>query len=192
MKGERFAAIMGLLSRLLRGLDITVPGADQELFEGGVGGIKRLAAPDIGFAVEIAVVGFVDALDLFARLADERGEALPVRGEGRAQVGLHQSREFGLLGGIEAGDDGAHGIPLEAEAFAAQSAGSHVFGFLDGPEGGVQHVEEAAGAVKFQERRAEGDEEDIRRRQPVDREVAEGGRGVEEDEIGSASRRERE
>src|SRR6056297_2415593 len=89
MKGRRFAASMGLLRRLgLCRLHVAVPAADQQLLEGGIGGIEGFAAAHIGLAVEIAVIGLVDALHLFAGLTDEGGKTLPVRRERGPEIGL--------------------------------------------------------------------------------------------------------
>src|SRR6056297_2269992 len=85
------------LRSLLRRLHVTVPAANEKLLEGGVGGVERFAAAHIGFTVEIAVIGLVDALHLLTGLADQRGKALTVRRQGGAEIGLHQRGEFGLL-----------------------------------------------------------------------------------------------
>ena len=62
----------------LRGQFVAPPDAQQQRLEGGIGGVEGLAPADVGLAVEIAVIGLVDAVHLFARLPDQRGEILPL------------------------------------------------------------------------------------------------------------------
>ena len=71
---------------------VAAPGGEEELLEGGVGRVEGLAAAGVGLAVEVAVVGLVDAAGLLAGLADERGEVLAEGREGAAEIGLHQRR----------------------------------------------------------------------------------------------------
>src|SRR6056297_2127198 len=90
---------------------VPVPGPDQEPLEARLGLVKGGAPAGIGLAVEVAVIGLVDAGDLFARLPDQRGVILPPWAEARAQVDLHQRRHLGLLGAIVARQHCAHRVP---------------------------------------------------------------------------------
>jgi hypothetical protein len=54
-----------------------MPRPDQKPFEPGIGLVEGGAPAGIGLAVEVAVIGLVDACDLLARLPDQRGEILP-------------------------------------------------------------------------------------------------------------------
>ena len=183
--GHQAVSFSGVgLGRPRRSLElVAAPGGEEQLLEGGVGRVEGLAAAGVGLAVEVAVVGLVDAAGLLAGLADERGEVLAEGREGAAEVGLHQRRELGLLAGVVAGDDGAHRVPFEADLRAAEGAGGHVLAVLDRLEGRVQHVEEAARRVELEEGGAERHEQDVGGGQAVDRQVAEGRGGIEDDEV---------
>ena len=81
---ERYGA--QLVSRHNRGVRPTKSGElvyDHALLmqrlESGIGLVERLASAGIGLSVKVAVIGLIDALHLFPRLTNQRGEILPVR-----------------------------------------------------------------------------------------------------------------
>ena len=71
---------------------VAAPGGEQQPLEAGIGLVEGLPAADVGLAVEVAVVGLVDAVHLLAGLADQRGEVLPPGRERAPEIGLHQRR----------------------------------------------------------------------------------------------------
>ena len=76
---------------------VAAPGGDEQPLEGGIGLVEGLAAAGVGLAVEVAVVGLVDAAGLLAGLADQRGEVLAPGGEARPSQAVISAGELGLL-----------------------------------------------------------------------------------------------
>jgi hypothetical protein len=131
------------------------PRADQKPLEGGIGLVEGLAPADIGLAVEVAVIGLVDARDLLARLSDQRGEILPV-GESVGRDRPASARPVRPAGAVIAGETARTASHSKAISSRPERAGGHVLALLDRREGGMQHVEEAPGGIEFEEGRARG------------------------------------
>lgn len=114
-------------------------------FHLGPGPVKGLAPPDIGIAVEVAVIGFVDAGNLLARLAHHRGDFLAVGGHEITEIGLDHIRKVRLLRRVEAGDQRADRVPFETHFRQALCASGAVLALFDRGEGRIdQDVQKPA------------------------------------------------
>ena len=164
-------------------LAVAPPGPDQQFLEFGIGAVKHLAAAGISLAVEHPVIGFVDTVHALAGLSDHRGIVLAVGVHHVAEIGLNHIGQICLLAGVEPGDHGAHDIPFEFHFWKSGTATGGVFALFYAGEGGIEHVEEPAGGVEFEKRRAERNKNDIGGGKRVNGEIAQCRGRIEQDDV---------